>query len=103
MGFPRNSRRHSFTVRAAKQDIVFLAGHPPAFPTVLPQIKDSLSAHAVLVSLALKWTMSRICGLLGGFSRLGRVFPNAPSIVNKGYNPVAFREDVSPSERESVL
>ncbi len=90
-------------LRAAKQDIVFLALHPPAFPTVLPQVKDSLSAHAVLVSLAPKWTMSKICGLLGGFNRLARVIPNAPSIVNKGYNPVAFGEHLSPAERERVL
>ncbi len=101
-GFPAVSTTEN-NLRAAKQDIVFLGLHPPAFPTVLPQIKDSLSAHTVLVSLAPKWTMSRICGLLGGFSRLARVIPNAPSIVNKGYNPVVFAEQVSAAQRQSVL
>ncbi len=90
-------------MRAAKQDIVFLALHPPAFPTVLPQVKDSLSTQAIIISLAPKWTMSRICGLLGGFNRLARVIPNAPSIVNEGFNPVSFGEHLPASDRERVL
>ncbi len=90
-------------LRAARQDVVFLALHPPAFPAVLPLIKDGLSGRGVLVSLAPKWTMSRICGLLDGFSRTARVIPNAPSIVNKGYNPVAFANQMSSAERETVL
>ncbi len=90
-------------LQPAKQDIVFLALHPPAFPAVLPQVKDSLSTHALVVSLAPKWTMSRICGLLGGFNRLARVIPNAPSIVNNGYNPVSFGEQLPAADRERVL
>ena len=47
--------------------------------------------------------MSRICGALGGFNRLARVIPNAPSIVGQGYNPVSFSEQLSPEERARVL
>ena len=47
--------------------------------------------------------MSRICGALGGFSRLARVIPNAPSIVGQGYNPVSFSEQLSAQERARVL
>lgn len=88
---------------AASQDLVLFGLHPPAFPAVLGEIKESLSPGAILVSLAPKWTMARISGLLGNFNRLARVIPNAPSIVNKGYNPVSFSEHLSASDRAQVL
>jgi len=88
---------------AARQSLVLFALHPPAFPNVLGEIKESLSPDAILVSLAPKWTMDRISGLLGGFNRLARVIPNAPSIVDKGYNPLAFSEHLAPVDRAQVL
>lgn len=89
--------------QAAKQDIVLFALHPPAFPAVLGEIRDSLSGEAVLVSLAPKWTMARIGEVLGGFNRLARVIPNAASIVNKGYNPSSFSDALAPEDRARVL
>jgi len=88
---------------AARQPVVLFALHPPAFAGVLAEIKASLSPEAVLISLAPVWTMSRICGALGGFNRLARVIPNAPSIIGQGYNPVTFSEQLSAEERSRVL
>jgi pyrroline-5-carboxylate reductase len=88
---------------AARQGLVLFALHPPAFPDVLGEIKNSLSPDGILVSLAPKWTFSRISGLLGGFNRIARAIPNAPSVVNKGYNPVSFSERLSPADRAQVL
>jgi pyrroline-5-carboxylate reductase len=88
---------------AAGQGFVLFALHPPAFPNVLGEIKESLSPGAIVVSLAPKWTMGRISGLLGGFDRLARVIPNAPSIVNSGYNPLSFSERLAPVDRAQVL
>jgi pyrroline-5-carboxylate reductase len=88
--------------QAAKHGIVFVALHPPAFPGALAEIKDSLSAGSVLVSLAPRWTMSWLSGSLGGFSRLARAIPNAPSIVNSGYNPVSFSRHLAPGDRARV-
>ena len=89
--------------RAAHQDVVLLAVHPPVFPAVLGEIAGSLPQSAILVSLAPRWTMSKICGALGGFNRLARIIPNAPSIVNKGFNPVSFSDQLLPADRERVL
>jgi pyrroline-5-carboxylate reductase len=88
---------------AARQAVVLFALHPPAFAGVLAEIKASLSPEAVLVSLAPVWTMSRICGALGGFNRLARVIPNAPSIIGQGYNPVTLSEELSAEERSRVF
>src|SRR5512139_980229 len=89
--------------QAVQQGIVLFALHPPVFPAVLAEIKESLPADGILVSLAPRWTMSWICGALGGFGRLARVIPNAPSIVNKGYNPVSFSENLTSDARSEVL
>jgi pyrroline-5-carboxylate reductase len=71
-------------------DLVFLALHPPACGAVLDEIKGVLRPDAILISLAPKLTISRITERLGGFSRVGRMIPNAPSIVGAGYNPITY-------------
>jgi pyrroline-5-carboxylate reductase len=88
--------------QAANRDVVLFALHPPAFPPVLGEIRESLPQSGILVSLAPRWTMSRICEVLGGFNRLARVIPNAPSVVNEGYNPVSFAENLTAEDRERV-
>lgn len=91
---------------AAACEWVFLALHPPALKAVLPEIGPRLRRDAVAVSLAPVLTLARLSALLGGFARLARVLPNAPSIVRAGFNPVAFAEGLpaeARSEIESLL
>ena len=87
---------------AASQDIVFLAVHPPPLPEAVASVKGGLRPGALLVSLAPKFTTTKLCELLGGFARLARVIPNAPSIVNLGFNPVAFADGLTPADREAI-
>jgi pyrroline-5-carboxylate reductase len=87
---------------AASQDIVFLAVHPPAMAEVATGIKGSLKPGALVVSLAPKFTLAKITELLGGFARLARVIPNAPSVVNFGFNPVAFGAALTAADKAEV-
>jgi pyrroline-5-carboxylate reductase len=89
--------------QAAQQHVVFIALHPPAIAEALPTIRAALKPAAIVVSLAPKFTISRLSELLGGFRRIMRVIPNAPSIVNAGFNPVAFDASLGTVEREDVL
>jgi pyrroline-5-carboxylate reductase len=89
--------------RAAAQNLVFLALHPPALGTGLADLKSNLKSDAVVVSLAPKWTMAKLSQALGGFARLARAIPNAPSIVNHGYNPLCFSDGISAAERRDIL
>ncbi len=84
---------------SAAQDVVFLALHPPVAKTVLPQIADALPPQALLVSLAPVLTFVKLSGLLGGFSRLARMIPNAPSMVHRGFNPCSFESGLSKEDR----
>jgi pyrroline-5-carboxylate reductase len=75
---------------AASCERVFLALHPPAFKEALPALSGALQSEAVVVSLAPVLTFEKLSALMGGFGRLARAIPNAPSVVGAGYNPVAF-------------
>lgn len=72
---------------AACRDVVFLAVHPALIAEVLAELRDHLQPDAIVVSLAPAFTLANLSGLLGGFDRLARVIPNAPSIIGAGYNP----------------
>lgn len=88
---------------AASQDIVFLAVHPPVMAEVATGIKGSLKPGALVVSLAPKFTISKLTELLGGFARLARVIPNAPSVVNFGFNPVAFGQALTAADKTEIV
>jgi len=89
--------------RAAAQGIVVLGVHPPAMAAVAEEIRAVLASDAIVLSLAPKVTMARLAAMLGGFGRLGRVIPNAPSIVGAGFNPVAFAPTLDGTARSEVL
>lgn len=88
---------------AASHDIVFLAVHPPVMAEVAAGIKSSLKSDALVVSLAPKFTMAKLTELLGGFGRLARVIPNAPSLVGAGFNPVAFSRVLSETDKADII
>jgi pyrroline-5-carboxylate reductase len=88
---------------AAAQDIVFLAVHPPVMAEVATTIKDSVKPGAIVVSLAPKFTIAKMTELLGGFARLVRGIPNAPSVVNFGFNPLAFAPALSVAEKAEII
>ena len=87
---------------AAAQEVVFLAVHPPLLGEVLPKIAGHLQPHAIVVSLAPKFTIAKLSGLLGGFHRIARVIPNAPSLIGAGFNPVCFAPALSPADRQAI-
>jgi len=87
---------------AASQNIVFLAVHPPVMADVATGIKGSLKPDAIVVSLAPKFTVAKLTELLGGFARLARIIPNAPSVVNSGFNPVVFGAALTVADKAEI-
>jgi pyrroline-5-carboxylate reductase len=88
--FPKIEAAGEDPKKPAAADVVFLALHPPAIMGILGEVKSILRRDAVVVSLAPKISISQISGGLDGFSRIVRMIPNAPAVVNKGFNPMAF-------------
>lgn len=88
--------------QAAACERVFLALHPPAMKAALPEIAPCIRKDAVIVSLAPVLSIARLSEMLGGFERLARVLPNAPSIVRAGFNPVAFGPGLPADARAEI-
>lgn len=88
---------------ATSQDMVFLAVHPPIMADVLAGIKAHLNPDSMVISLAPKPKIGQISSLLGGFTRIVRMIPNAPSIINEGYNPISFAPEINDSEKKEIL
>ncbi len=86
---------------AAAQDIVFIGLHPPAFAAAFDELKASLKSTAIIVSLAPKVSIAKLVAGLGT-DKIVRLIPNAPSIVNTGYNPMAFSTGLSAAERAKL-
>jgi pyrroline-5-carboxylate reductase len=86
----------------ASQDLVFVGLHPPAVAGCLGEIKSCLKADAILVSLAPKLSVAKLTGALGGFDRIVRLIPNAPSIIGEGFNPISFSGALSQEERAEI-
>jgi pyrroline-5-carboxylate reductase len=88
---------------AAAQDLVFLAVHPPAMAAAAEAVKTHLKPKAMVISLAPKFTLARLSEMLGGFSHLARVIPNASSIIGAGFNPLAFAPALAAADKSSLI
>jgi pyrroline-5-carboxylate reductase len=86
---------------AAAAGVVFVALHPPVLASMMPALRPSLDAQAIVVSLAPKIPLSALTAGLGT-TRVARMIPNAPSIIGRGYNPVAFGDGVDVTAREDL-
>jgi pyrroline-5-carboxylate reductase len=85
----------------AAADIVFLALHPPVLASVVPGLRPNLNAQAIVISLAPKIPLSALTAGLGT-TRVARMIPNAPSIIGRGYNPVAFASGLDGAARQML-
>jgi pyrroline-5-carboxylate reductase len=86
-----------------QMEVVFVAVHPPAVVNALELLTEHLSPDCVVVSLAPKVLVAQLSAGLGGFSRIARTIPNAPSLVGAGFNPVHFGPGLDEAGRERVL
>ncbi len=101
--FPQVEAVRGNNGKAAACDLVFLALHPPAIAAVLDEIKGALKPSATVISLAPKVSIAGMSQALGGFAGIVRMIPNAPSVINEGYNPVAFSAAIDSDEKKDLL
>ncbi len=84
-------------MQVIQNEIVFLAIHPPVIAGTLGEL--SVQSGSIIVSLAPKFTISKIFELTNGASKIVRMIPNAPSMIGKGFNPVSYSAGISESDR----
>jgi len=89
--------------KPAACDIVFVSLHPPVLAQALGDVKLSIRPDTVLVSLAPKISIDMLSNILGGHGKIVRMIPNAPTIINRGYNPVAFSINMGAEEKADII
>ena len=85
---------------AATRDLVFIALHPPVIMETLGKIKDVIKKESIFISLAPKITIENMSATLGN-KNIVRLIPNATSVINQGYNPICFADDIK--EKQEIL
>jgi len=100
--FPKIEAAGGDIKKPSVADVVFLALHPPAIMGILGEMQSTLRRDAIVVSLAPKISISQLSGGLDGFPRIIRMIPNAPAVVNNGYNPLAFSVAFSKEEKKKL-
>ncbi len=88
---------------AASRDIVFISVHPPALKAVAKEIRSRLNPDVIIISLMATVSIAGLGEEFGGIEKIMRMTPNAPSIVNAGFNPIAFFRGFTEAEKEEVI
>ena len=87
---------------AAKQDVIFIAVHPPVMMETMQAIKETTTDSTIVVSLAPKITLAKMASALPT-KKLARMIPNATSFINEGFNPVTFSAGFDKKEKKQLL
>lgn len=89
---------------AAEADILFLAVKPLFFPEIISEIKDSVRAGALVVSIAAGRTLSYVKEAFGRPElKIVRCMPNTPALVLAGCTGVCAGEEVPRADVEKVV
>lgn len=86
--------------KPASTNIIFLAVHPPVIAKVLEEISTIIKHESILISLAPKFTIENFSAGLKSNTKIVRMIPNAPSIINQGYNPVTYSKSIKTKDRK---
>ncbi len=89
---------------AAEADVLFLAVKPLFFPEVISEIRDSVRAGTLIVSIAAGRTLSSIKEAFGRPElKVVRCMPNTPALVLAGCTGVCAGEEVPREDVEKVI
>ncbi|HNQ37040.1 MAG: NAD(P)-binding domain-containing protein [Prolixibacteraceae bacterium] len=89
--------------KVAAQQIVILALHPQEIMETLEKIAPFVTSKTVMASLAPKINSTRIASGIPQVTKLVRMIPIAPSVINEGYNPIWFAPGFPSDEKEVVF
>jgi len=84
-------------------ELIVLAVHPPVMADVLEKLKGNINNESVILSLAPKFTISKIAGLLGDVKNIARMNPSASSVCNKGVNPISFAVNFNTEKKQQLM
>jgi pyrroline-5-carboxylate reductase len=87
---------------ATEADIVWLAVKPQTMAEALVEIRDSIRASTLVVSIAAGVTIERIAAGLPVGQRIIRVMPNTPCLVGRGASAYSLGRSATPQDAQIV-
>ncbi len=93
---------HSNKEAAGQADIVFLAVKPYLFPDIIAEVKDSLQAGALVVSIAAGQSIGSIEKMFRKQIKLVRAMPNTPALVGEAMSALCTNKFVSEQELADI-
>ena len=87
---------------ARSADVIVLAVKPQFYETVITDIKDTLTANCVVVTIAPGKTLSQLETWFGKSVKLVRTMPNTPAMVGEGMTAVCANKAVGEDELKTV-
>ena len=91
----------SNTSAIQKADIIILAIKPQMFPEVLEEIVPVINSQQLIISIAAGITTAKIENIIGEDSKVIRVMPNTPALVQKGVT--AITRGKSATEEDELI
>ncbi len=89
---------------AKEADILFLAVKPLLFPEVIAEIRDSVGAQTLIVSIAAGKSLSYLKEAFGRPElRIVRCMPNTPALVSEGCTGICAGEEVPSEDLERIV
>lgn len=82
---------------------IILAVKPQVYDSCIAEIKNSLNPDSIVISIAPGITIDGLNDLLGAFTKVVRVMPNTPALVNEGMSVLSFSDDDFTSEEVSDI
>lgn len=83
--------------------LVVLAVKPAAIETVLTAIKADVTRQQILVSIAAGTTLATLAKQLPANSKIARVMPNTPALVNAAMSSLSVNEQITAAETDQLL
>ena len=87
---------------AARQDVVFIALHPPAIMETLEKVGGVIPKESFVISLAPKISIEKIATKVTT-GNIARMIPNATSYINMGYNPLTFAAGLGSGLKTAIM
>jgi pyrroline-5-carboxylate reductase len=81
-------------------DVIILAVKPQVLPSVCHQLKDSLKANTLIISIAAGVRAHDIDRWLGGNTAIVRTMPNTPALLNQGVTGMFANELVNDTQKK---
>lgn len=84
-------------------DVVVLAVKPYLIKDVVDEIKPTLTAETIVISVATGYSLADAAVQLGDSAKFARVMPNIPAQVGEGISGVVYNENLSTVDKDLIM